>query len=359
MNCARKLLTIIIPSYNMEKYLSKACDSLSECSLVLENVEVIVVNDGSKDGTSEIAHSYQDRYPSTFRVIDKPNGHYGSCVNAGLSVATGEFVRVLDADDYMNSESFDRYVRELLELRGNDSLDLILSDYNSVGLAGNVISSHTIDAPIRKVFDFASDGVYGRSHIGHPSIAYRAEMLRAMNYKQSEGSPYTDTEWYTLPMGFVRNAYYMPLPTMCILVEREGQTMTPDVYARDFGKVAKIVLGIAREEQSEGYLRRIDNTHALMMRENLKAKVRQIYESCLLGINGMTPVCDLREFDHQLKTISSDLYNEVRGFKDICHLKIDVVSRWRSGTLFNRISLAVFRLYVDMVRIAIRIIKGK
>ena len=82
-----KQISIIIPTYNMEAYIGKCLDSL----LIPEfdQVEVLVVNDGSKDRSSEIAHRYADRYPDSIRVIDKPNGNYCSCINAALPQCTG------------------------------------------------------------------------------------------------------------------------------------------------------------------------------------------------------------------------------------------------------------------------------
>ena len=82
-----KLLSICIPSYNMEQYLHRCVDSML-VDEVLEQLEIIIVNDGSKDSTLAIANDYKQRYPQSVVVIDKPNGHYGSCINASLKIAT-------------------------------------------------------------------------------------------------------------------------------------------------------------------------------------------------------------------------------------------------------------------------------
>lgn len=95
-----KILSIIVPSYNMEAYLPKCLGSLEVARELMEQLEVFVVNDGSKDRTSEIAHEFEVRYPGVFRVIDKPNGNYGSCINAALPLCTGVFVKVLDASKF-------------------------------------------------------------------------------------------------------------------------------------------------------------------------------------------------------------------------------------------------------------------
>ena len=116
-----KVLSLIIPTYNMEKYLKKCLDSL-----IVENMdllEVLVVNDGSKDNSSKIAHEYEEKYPNTFRVIDKENGNYGSCINRGLAEAKGKYVKVLDADDCFDVNNFNKYLSFLQE---ND-VDLVLN----------------------------------------------------------------------------------------------------------------------------------------------------------------------------------------------------------------------------------------
>ena len=101
-----KLLTLAISAYNMQEYLGKCLDSVTRRDIP-DTLEVIIVNDGSKDKTSEIAHQYEKRFNSIVRVIDKENGHYGSCINKALEVATGKYFRPLDADDWMNTDALD------------------------------------------------------------------------------------------------------------------------------------------------------------------------------------------------------------------------------------------------------------
>ena len=98
-----KVLSIIIPTYNMENYLHKCLDSLLvEDKNLRDALEVLVIIDGSKDRSSEIGHEYEEKYPGVFRVIDKENGNYGSCINRGLKEATGKYVKILDANYIQN-----------------------------------------------------------------------------------------------------------------------------------------------------------------------------------------------------------------------------------------------------------------
>ena len=120
-----KILTIVIPTYNMQDYLRRCLDSLIVPEEQMQLLEVLVVNDGSKDNSSAIAHEYQDKYPDTFRVIDKENGNYGSCVNRGLKEASGKYIKILDADDWFDKTILARYVEFLKTL----NVDLVLTDY--------------------------------------------------------------------------------------------------------------------------------------------------------------------------------------------------------------------------------------
>ena len=110
-----KVLSICIPSYNMEKYLNRCVDSML-VEEVLDQLEIIIVNDGSKDGTLAIANDYKQRYPQSVVVIDKPNGHYGSCINASLKVATGKYFRTVDADDWVDSKALVEFVHTLSKI---------------------------------------------------------------------------------------------------------------------------------------------------------------------------------------------------------------------------------------------------
>ena len=125
----RKLLSIIVPSYNMEGYLPKCLESLVvDDNELLQKLDVIVVNDGSKDHTSEIAHEFEAKYPSVFRVIDKENGHYGSCINAGLRIMRGDFVRIVDSDDSVETDEFVKFIKYLGDVKHSDP-DVVISNF--------------------------------------------------------------------------------------------------------------------------------------------------------------------------------------------------------------------------------------
>ena len=132
-----KLLTITVPSYNSEDYLQNALDSLIPC---LDELEVIIVNDGSKDRTLEIAEAFRAKYPNDVKVIDKENGGHGSGVMAGLRAGEGLFFYVLDSDDWLDTDALRQVLDRLKSeheryLQGEKPLDLLICNYvyNKVG----------------------------------------------------------------------------------------------------------------------------------------------------------------------------------------------------------------------------------
>ena len=224
-----KILSIIIPSYNMEKYLHQCLDSLLVESSLLSLLEVLVINDGSKDRSSEIAHGYEKNYPAVFRVIDKENGNYGSCINRGLKEATGKYVKILDADDSYITDAFSHFIELLQEV----DVDLVINEVFAHDEEGNRIHGSKYPIPPRQVISFkeaySKYSLYGMfMHV----VTYKRDILVKMGYRQTEGISYTDSEWALIPMLNVHSLYYFDEEVYSYLKGRPGQTMDPAVLRK-------------------------------------------------------------------------------------------------------------------------------
>ena len=222
-----KILSIIVPSYNMEGYLARGLKSvlgISDPSVL----DVIVVNDGSKDRTSEIAHSFERRYEGIVTVVDKENGNYGSCINAALKKVRGKYVRILDADDYMETVAFEAFVNIL----GTINADVVVNDYQKVYANGKK-KDFTYSFPVRQTMVIAD--MYDEASFSTlllPALTYRLEILIKMEYHQTEGISYTDMEWCYSPMTQMSTLFYFNKPIYMYVMGREGQTMDPAIYRK-------------------------------------------------------------------------------------------------------------------------------
>ena len=247
-----KLLTIVIPTYNMQEYLHRCLDSLVlKDEQLMNQLEVLVINDGSKDNSSAIAHEYEAKYPNTFRVIDKENGNYGSCVNRGLKEATGKYIKVLDADDWFDTDEF----AGLLTQMKNYEVDMFVTDYQHVDFNGKCLSKQKYPLPYNSVLQFQninSDALYLAMH----AIAYSTTMLKEMQYKQTEGISYTDTEWASYPLHKVRTMIYLHCDVYRYLLGRDGQTVSASVSnksAEHYVKLLKEMISYASAITVENY----------------------------------------------------------------------------------------------------------
>ncbi|MBP5618108.1 MAG: glycosyltransferase [Clostridia bacterium] len=122
-----KLLTVSVAAYNMERFLEQNLESFV-ASGVLDRVEVLVVDDGSTDGTGAIASRYEEAYPGSIRWIRQENAGPGSTVNRGMENATGRYFRMVDADDWVEPQGFAALVAAL----ENTDADMVVCPYSEV-----------------------------------------------------------------------------------------------------------------------------------------------------------------------------------------------------------------------------------
>lgn len=289
-----KTLSIIIPTYNMERYLPRCLNSLVNAVDVLPMLEVLVINDGSKDASSQIAHQYQKRYPNSVIVIDKENGNYGSCVNRGLKEATGKYIKVLDADDWFQTNRLRGYV----ELLSSTSADLVLSDYDKVDENGKTIQSCEFDIKPEVVLDFttcctSTDIIDIQMH----AVAYRKAIFEGLDYHQTEGISYTDQEWIFKPMSRVRTLIYYNKPLYMYLRGREGQTVDMSVLAKNIGQDMKMTLSLIKTFSTMGDL---GESLKKYLTHKICSNVKFIYCRVLLDKAGTLSLLD--DYD---KTLSS------------------------------------------------------
>lgn len=204
-----KQLTIAIPSYNVEAFLEKCLDSM--CG-VDERLEVIIVNDGSKDRTSEIAHAYEAKYPLDVKVIDKENGGHGSGINAGLDAASGRYYKVVDADDWITTEN----LKGILDKLEASDVEAVIMGFKTVNISNGVVLEYS---PVSSVNDRQIDMIKLADKyddvsncLDFHSMCFNTEFLRETGIRMSEHTYFEDQEFAILP--FVHADRIMVIPDM-------------------------------------------------------------------------------------------------------------------------------------------------
>ena len=235
----KPLLTIVIPSYNVEQYLRHTVYSLIH-QRNRNKIEIIIVNDGSKDRTAEIGEELMKQYNNTknklVRVINKINGGHGSTINVGIKEAKGEYLKVVDGDDTVDSFEF----AKLIDLLEYESSDIILTDYvEDYAQVGR--------CNLMKLYNFLSPGVeynfedlcyegYGFDRWGPilSTSTYRTQMLQDAGFSLSEKMFYVDMELNTYIALYAQTIKYYPLSLYRYLLGNQGQSVSRQSYTRNY-----------------------------------------------------------------------------------------------------------------------------
>lgn len=330
-----KILTVIIPTYNMEDYLRYCLDSL----LIKDNfnrLEVLIINDGSKDRSAVIGYEYVRLYPEVFRVIDKENGNYGSCINRGLKEANGKYVKILDADDSFNTDNFESFVAFLLKT----DADLILSDFAVVNVRREVKKIIRYRFGDEKLFDFITIcNTHTFKNMQMHAVTYRRNNLLTLRYQQTEGISFTDQQWIFLPMITVRSVACFDSYVYKYLIGRDGQTVNSKDRLKGIAQISRCILDMISEYES--YKKYIKEPPLLeYMYGRMIPLVKNVYVYLLTHYGDKTKKM-LIDFDEQIKSLSDEIYKLI-GSKDISSfMGFEYINYWRKNKDMNSLIIKV------------------
>lgn len=237
-----KVLSFVIPAYNSEQFLDKCLPSML-ASEVLPKLEIIVVNDGSKDRTAEIAKSYCTQYPDVVRLISQENKGHGGALNTGCAAAQGKYLKVIDADDWIVSENLPGFIALLEQCES----DAVLTHHHTIDIGtGEVKHWRSYPQEFGKAYTFdqiMSDWrSFDRSLTFH-GITYRTEFYHQRGHQLLEHVFYEDHEYATFPCCY-------------------AQSITPfDLFLYEY-RIGDVNQSVSNTNQ----LKRIGHTEAVLQR---------------------------------------------------------------------------------------------
>lgn len=198
-----KILSFIIPSYNCERFLDKCVNSMLHPE-VLDWLDIIIVNDGSSDSTARIAAEFCHRYPNSVRLISQQNKGHGGALNTGCAAAMGKFLKVIDADDWVETDNLPAF---LAFLKSCDS-DVVLTHHYTRDIStGEVKKWCSYPEIFEKTHTFSEImknwGNFARSLTFH-GITYNTAFYQKNTPGLSEHVFYEDHEFATIPCCLAR-----------------------------------------------------------------------------------------------------------------------------------------------------------
>lgn len=288
-----KVLTISIASYNSEKYILETVGSLIMDSKRMDELEIIIVNDGSKDRTSEIAHGLAGKYPDSIRVIDKENGGYGSTINASLRMATGKYYKLLDGDDWYDTGALSAFLGYL----ENAESDLVITPYTEVRHEKRTVIDNHAEIP-EKAVSFDQIQIENPLFAMH-EITIRTERLKAVEKSIAEHCFYTDSEFvfYCLAASGTVSRFETPVYDYRLGVEGQSVSLTGiQKHQKELPIVMNRIVSCHAED-----CEKITGTRRRILDCCVSNIIYHTYRSFLLMENPREHKAELLKLDRELK----------------------------------------------------------
>jgi len=221
-----KLLSVAIPCYNSAEYMGHAIESLLVGG---EDMEIIVVNDGSKDDTAKIADEYAAKYPTIVKAVHQENGGHGQAVNTGLAHATGLYFKVVDSDDWADEESLKKVLALLRSVvEDGKSLDMLLCNYvyENVYLKKQKVMDYRSALPTDCFFTWSDIKHFKTSqYILMHSVFYRTKLLKDCGLELPKHTFYVDNIFVYEPLPYVKTMYYLDVNFYRYFIGRADQSV--------------------------------------------------------------------------------------------------------------------------------------
>ena len=236
-----KLISFGIPCYNSYAYMGKCIESLL---IGGEDVEIIIVDDGSTDKTAEIADAYAKKYPTICKAVHQENGGHGEAVNTGLRNATGLYYKVVDSDDWVDKDAYLKVLETLKKLVNDGTpVDMLLTNYvyEKPSTDQHRHMQYRLLFPQKEIigWDGMKRNIKGFSILMH-SVTYRTEMLRACKLKLPKHTFYVDNLFVYVPLPYVKTIYYLDVDFYRYYIGREGQSVAEETMIRRIDQQLKV-----------------------------------------------------------------------------------------------------------------------
>lgn len=301
-----KQLTVVIPTYNTEKYIDQCLSSFLVPEL-LEDMEILIINDGSTDRSAEIAESYAARYPDTFRVVSKENGGHGSAINRGIQEASGTYFKVVDSDDWVDAQA----LKALVDCLKNCSSDFVISRYSWVHekTGRKELEFQEPFAGVEYGREYAFSEISQKVFLKMHAVTVRTELLRKIP-PIDEHCYYVDMEYVLFPIPLVRTVTFLEAVVYMYRIGLPGQSMDMSRMQKNevnYDRVLNRLFAFYREQQErkipEYYLVYLEHVLGRMTATRMKIYLSFPFRWEIRG--------KMQKFDRDLKKRYPKVYDAV------------------------------------------------
>lgn len=298
----KKLISISVAAYNLEKYIKQNLDSFVNAKNK-DYIEVLVIDDGSTDKTALIVQEYETKYPNIIKLVKQKNAGPGSTVNNGISKATGKYFRMVDGDDWVNTDNLDYIIEKLKKV----DTDIVIANYDVYDDSKKQIVKTTkpninIQEDILKF-----DEICSQISLDMHNVIFKTSILKR-NKIQLDNGFYTDVEYLLLPTKFINTAIYFNKSIYIYRIARLGQSVSLASLQKHIDQHDKVLKRLINYYELNKKLISNEKMTYLINRISLVA------DSEFITLMSYTMTKDninrVKKFVSELKSLSKDIYQK-------------------------------------------------
>lgn len=204
---SEKIVTICVPAYNVERYLERCLWTLINHEMAA-HIEILVIDDGSTDHTSEVARALADRYPQIIRFIQKENGGHGSTINRAIAEGAGKYFMVVDGDDWIDGSQFAKLLAKLKT--GEIDTDIVSSNYHVICMGTGISEPRQQQARVEYFKATAFEDLdFENVYFTLASTLIKLSILRQIGKPLQEKTFYVDVEYILFPVPYLKNVTFV------------------------------------------------------------------------------------------------------------------------------------------------------
>lgn len=333
-----KILSVSIAAYNTECFLKTCLDSFV-IDEIMDELEVLIIDDGSKDNTAKIAKEYVNLYPNTFRLISKENGGHGSTINEGILNAHGKYFKIVDSDDWVDRAG----IKMLINYLKDYDADLFFNSYYTVQQA---TGQKEIKKCVSNVFNkynciLKFETISPQIRLAMHGMTFKTDILKGMGIKIDEHCFYVDVEYIIYPIPLINNVLVMDFPIYNYLIGSSEQSMNTDNMHKRCEQHLKVCLHLV--DYYNQISKKLTTNKKILGKNRILVMLMAQY-NIYLTMDETSETCkEISKYDSLLKQKSKDLYKEV--------IVLGKQKHYKSIFLVDMLRFFNFKFYVPVMSI--------
>lgn len=302
-NMDTKILTVSVAAYNVENTLKKTLDSFND-KRVLDDIEVLIIDDGSKDNTKKIALEFEKKVPKTFKYIEKENGGHGSTINKGIELASGKYFKVIDGDDWVNTDELVKFIAFIKKTNS----DLILTNHCEV--YSNSVKKINLVKNMENGKEYTWDDNFNIRRVVLHTLTIKSKLLKENKVHITENCFYVDVEYVVWAAFLAKTITYLDNYLYMYRMGNSNQSVNKKNMLKNIDMQEKVSYQLVKLYDTFKRNNKMNMNKDETIFNTFKRSIGSTMRTYLLE-NNKSAINNIKNFDHNIKKISNLSYEKL------------------------------------------------